>query len=59
MPGHVCVYAGSMSNASSFALVDPETGVGPGSSRFGVTVSAVGSLDSNYSVSGTWAVTAP
>ena len=59
MPGHVCVYTGSVANASSFALVDPETGVGPGSSRFGVTVSAAGSFDSNYSVSGTWAVTAP
>jgi hypothetical protein len=59
MPGHLCVYTGSVSNASSFTFVDPESGVGPGSSRFGVTLFATGSFDSNYSVSGTWAVTAP
>jgi hypothetical protein len=59
LAGHVCIYTGSVANASSFALGDPVTGVGPGSSRFGVTLSAAGSFDSNYSVSGTWAVTAP
>jgi hypothetical protein len=57
--GHVCVFAGATSNASSFAIGDPETGVAPGASRFGVYVSAVGDLDSNYFLSGTWAVTAP
>ena len=59
LPGHVCVYIGSMSNASSIAISDPVTGIGPGSSRFGIAISAVGSFDSNYLVSGTWAVTAP
>lgn len=60
MPGHVCVYVGSNSNATSLDILDPVTGSGPEmSSRFGVSVAAVGSFDANYFVSGTWAVTAP
>jgi hypothetical protein len=58
-PGHVCVYTGHQQNASNLTILDPVTGSGLGSSRFGVSISAVGSADSNYFLSGTWAVTAP
>ena len=59
LPGHVCVYVGNAANASSISILDPVTGIGPGASRFGITISATGSFDSNYFLSGTWAVTAP
>jgi len=59
LPGHLCVYEGSASNASNVSIGDPVSGIGPGTSRFGATISAVGDFESNFGISGTWAVTAP
>ena len=59
LAGNLCVYEGSSGNASEVLIGDPVSGRSPGTSRFGATLSAVGGFDSNFSVTGSWAVTAP
>lgn len=60
--GHLCVYLGQLSNASSTSIVNPENGVADQASRFGAAVTATRNASpattAVIAISGTWAVAA-
>lgn len=53
--GHLCLYEGAINNTFSPDIVDPESGIGPGTSRFGFMIQTAASFPGFFTVSGTWA----